>query len=570
MRYLALACDYDGTIAHHGRVNDATIAALERLRASGRKLLLVTGREVNDLMRVFPHVQLFDRIVAENGALIYDPTTRAELSLGHPPPEDFVRELERRGVEPLSVGRVIVATWEPHDRTVHEVIRDMALELQVIFNKGAVMVLPSGLNKAVGLRHALEDLKLSIHNTVGVGDAENDQALLRACECGVAVANALDSVKARADWVTPSDHGAGVAELIDRMIRSDLAELNDRLTRHDFVLGQAEDSTNVRLSPYDGVVLIAGPSGAGKTTVTTALLERLCIAHYQFCVVDPEGDYHEFPSAISLRGTESRAFVDEVMQVLDRPSQNAVATLLEMRLDDRPEFLQRLLPRLLELRTRTSRPHWIVIDEAHHLLPAGWQPSSTSLPAQAKNIALVTVHPDHVASAVLGLVDTLIVVGRDAQTTVDAFARGRGDDAPAIRLPTHAYDPKLAWFIRIGEPPVRYRGTVPTADRRRHQRKYAAGELGEDKSFYFRGPKGRLNLRAQNLELFLQMADGVDDETWRYHLQKGDVSSWFRDSIKDEALAAEAADIEGNKKLAPSESRALIRAAIESRYTTPA
>src|SRR5688572_2757448 len=131
MRYLALACDYDGTIAHHGRVNDVTIAALERLRASGRKLLLVTGRELDDLMRIFPHVQLFDRVVAENGALLYNPATRAEHPLGEAPPVEFVRELQRRGVTPLSVGRVIVATWQPHDSTVHEVIRDMALELQV-------------------------------------------------------------------------------------------------------------------------------------------------------------------------------------------------------------------------------------------------------------------------------------------------------------------------------------------------------------------------------------------------------------------------------------------------------
>jgi hydroxymethylpyrimidine pyrophosphatase-like HAD family hydrolase len=571
MRYLALACDYDGTIAHHGRVDDATIDALERLRASGRKLLLVTGREMDDLMRIFPRASLFDRIVAENGALIYDPSTRDEKLLGPPPPPEFVRELERRGVTHLSVGRVIVATWEPHDKTVHDVIRDMALELQMIFNKGAVMVLPSGLNKAVGLRHALDALKLSSHNTVGVGDAENDHAFLRACECGVAVANALDSVKARVDWVTPSDHGAGVIELIDGMIDSDLAELGERLTRRDFVLGQAEDGTDVRLSPYDGVVLMAGPSGAGKTTVTTALLERLCTAHYQFCVVDPEGDYYEFAEAISLRGAESEALAEEALQVLDQPSQNAIATLIDMRLDDRPEFLQRLLPRLLELRARTARPHWIVIDEAHHLLPPTWQPSATTLPAQAKNIVLVTVHPDHVARAVLDLVDTLIVVGRDAQETLDAFARGRqGDPAAKIQLPPHSFDPKLTWFIRLGAAPLRFRSAEPTADRRRHQRKYAAGELGEDKSFYFRGSDGRLNLRAQNLELFLQMADGVDDDTWRYHLREQDVSKWFRDSIKDDALAKEAADIEANKRLSPSESRARIRAAIEGRYTAPA
>ncbi|MGH7712646.1 MAG: HAD hydrolase family protein [Gemmatimonadaceae bacterium] len=570
MRYLALACDYDGTIAHHGRVNDATVKALERARASGRKLLLVTGRELNDLMHIFPQVDLFDRVVAENGALLYDPVTRQEQLLGEAPPADFVRELERRGVAPLSVGRVIVATWEPHDRIVHEVIREHALELQVIFNKGAVMVLPSGLNKAVGLKRSLETLKLSAHNTVGIGDAENDHAFLTACECGVAVANALDSVKARVDWVTPSDHGAGVTELIDRMIDSDLAELNERLTRHDFVIGQAENDTDVRLSPYNGVVLVAGPSGAGKTMVTTTLLERLCDAGYQFCVIDPEGDYHDFPDAIALSGGDTRALADEALQVLDRPSQQAVVTLLDLRLDDRPQFLQRFLPRLLELRAAAARPHWIVIDEAHHLLPPSWQPAEAAAAPQLKNIVLVTVHPDHITPSVLSLVDTLIIAGRDAQATLDAFARGCGSDDARVRLPAHDHDPKLAWFVRLGSQPVRFRRVEPAADRRRHQRKYAAGELGEDKSFYFRGPHKRLNLRAQNLEMFMQLADGVDDETWQHHLKQHDVSRWFRDSIKDESLADEATHIEAQSNLAPKESRARVRAAIESRYTAPA
>ncbi|MGH7693660.1 MAG: HAD family hydrolase, partial [Gemmatimonadaceae bacterium] len=174
MRYRAFVCDYDGTIAHHGAVNDDTMAALERTRASGRKVLLVTGRQLDDLLRILPTAQVFDRIVAENGALLYDPATREERSLAEAPPSSFVRELERRGVTPLSVGRVIVATWEPNDATVHSVIREMGLDLQVIFNKGAVMVLPSGMNKAVGLKRALDDLKLSLHDAVGIGDAEND------------------------------------------------------------------------------------------------------------------------------------------------------------------------------------------------------------------------------------------------------------------------------------------------------------------------------------------------------------------------------------------------------------
>jgi hydroxymethylpyrimidine pyrophosphatase-like HAD family hydrolase/energy-coupling factor transporter ATP-binding protein EcfA2 len=565
VRYFALACDYDGTIAQDGRVDDPTLRALERLSASGRKLLLVTGRELDELMRIFPHGQMFDRIVAENGAVVYEPGTRELQPLGDAPPAEFVRELQRRGVQPLSVGRVIVATWQPNERIVFEVIRDLGLELQVIFNKGAVMVLPSGVNKATGLRRALEALKISSHNAVGVGDAENDHAFLAACECAVAVANALDSIKVRVDFVTEGHHGRGVIELIDRLIASDLSELNPRLSRHDLPIGEADGGTPVRLHAHEGVVLIAGPSGSGKTTVTTAFLEQLCDREYQSCVIDPEGDYHEFPGAIALRGSDERALTEEALRVLDRPSENAVVTLLDLRLEDRPLFLQTLLPRLLELRAVGGRPHWIVLDEAHHLLPSSWRPSESILPAQLDAIVLITVHPDHVAPSVLKRVDTLIVVGRDAQATLDAFAGGRGE--ASIVLPPHAEDLKRAWFVRPGSAPIQFRSLEPTAERRRHRQKYSEGELGEDKSFYFRGPDNRLNLRAQNLELFMQLADGVDDETWRHHLQQHDVSQWFRSAIKDEALAEEALDVENRPELPPAESRARIRTAVQHRYT---
>src|SRR5947209_19729751 len=98
MRYLALACDYDGTLAHHGRVDEATLAALERLLATGRKLILVTGRELPDLLSVFPHLGLFERVVAENGALLYRPGSREEKLLGAAPPQSFLQALRRRGI----------------------------------------------------------------------------------------------------------------------------------------------------------------------------------------------------------------------------------------------------------------------------------------------------------------------------------------------------------------------------------------------------------------------------------------------------------------------------------------
>jgi hydroxymethylpyrimidine pyrophosphatase-like HAD family hydrolase len=231
MRHRALCCDYDGTLARDGLVSDATVGALERLRASGRHLVLVTGRELEELQRIFPRLDLFASVVAENGALLYDPATREERALAEAPPPPFVTVLRERGVAPLSVGRVIVATWEPHETTVLETIRDLGLELQVIFNKGAVMVLPSGVNKASGLTAALDALGIAPRAAVGIGDAENDHAFLKLCGCAVAVANALPSVKADADFVTVGCQGAGVQELIEEMLADDLARREAHLHR---------------------------------------------------------------------------------------------------------------------------------------------------------------------------------------------------------------------------------------------------------------------------------------------------------------------------------------------------
>ena len=248
MRYHALACDYDGTIAWDGEVSQDAILALQEVRKSGRKLILVTGRELDDLINVFPRIDLFDRVVAENGALLYRPATREERPLAHRPPDEFWQQLIKRGADRVSVGRVIVATWRPHEKTAVELIRDLGLELQIIFNKGAVMILPSGVNKATGLKVALTELGLSPHNVVGIGDAENDHAFLALCECSVAVENALDTLKERVDWVTKQGHGAGTIELIQALVATDLSYLEDRL-RHKLVLGTGQDGEEVSIRP---------------------------------------------------------------------------------------------------------------------------------------------------------------------------------------------------------------------------------------------------------------------------------------------------------------------------------
>ena len=572
MRYVSLTCDYDGTIARNGRVAQTTLQALEKVRASGRKLILATGRELDDLLAVFPEVALFHRVVAENGGVLYRPASHEQVLLADPPPLQFVEELTRRGVQPLSAGRCVVATWHPHEATVLEVIRSMSLELQIIFNKNAVMVLPSGINKGTGLSVALNELGLSPHNVVGVGDAENDHAFISLCECCVAVGNALPALKERADWVTAHSHGAGVEEVIQLLLQNDLEDLAPRLKRHEIHLGSTQGGEPFSLPPYGSRLLVAGLSGSGKSTVVSALVERLVASEYQVCLFDPEGDYDEFQHLMTLGGPERIPSAPEILEILHNPARSLSINLLGVPLADRPSFFQSALARIQELRFKTGHPHWIVIDEAHHVLSAELGAANTAVPQDLESFVLVTVHPECVCSTILKSVGGIIVVGPEPQAVIASFNKRAGSNlqfSSSSRIPCQTGNVLVWRFPEITEPHC-VKVEPGKSQRRRHQRKYAAGELGEDRSFYFRGPHGKLNLRAQNMNLFAQLAEGLDEETWSFHLAHADYSRWLRDTIKDEDIAELVAAIEQDRALSPSESRRRILEAIRKHYTAPA
>jgi HAD superfamily hydrolase (TIGR01484 family) len=565
VRYLALATDYDGTLASDGEVFAKTVEALDRFRASGRRLIMVTGRELDELLEVCNCIDRFDIIVAENGAVLYTPVTRDVERLCDPPNEALVTILREKKVQPFSVGQVIIATREPHEVEVLDAIRDLGLELQVIFNKGAVMVLPSGVNKASGLTAALRRLHLSHHNVVAVGDAENDHTLLKAVECGVAVANALTSLKDHAHLVTDGARGAGVEELIDRMLATDLNELDAHPPGHGIEIGKKESGEPLYLSAYGTSAVVAGPSGSGKSTLVTAILESLGEKSYQFAVVDPEGDYENFPGVITVGTRDHGPDVSEVLSLLEKPDESVVINLLGVALRHRPAFFQDLLPHLLELRARTGRPHWIVLDEAHHMLPAAWK--STIIPHALHGLLMITMQPDLIAGPALEQVEALIAVGGSPERTITAFTLGLDQTKPRIGPLTPTEGHAFLWSRDHGPNAIRFRTAQPKSEHRRHRRKYVVGSLSEDESFYFRGPKGRLNLRAENLGIFIQMAKGVDGDTWLHHLKKGHYSDWFKCCIKDDDLSAEARKIEMEKGINAADSRARILAAIASRYT---
>jgi hypothetical protein len=563
MFFCALASDYDGTLAHDGKVDAPTLKALADLKAAGKRLILVTGRELDDLLAVFDYATAFDAIVAENGAVLYLPATEVERVLAPAPPERFVAALRAKGIKPLSIGRSIVATWTPNERVVLDAIRELGLEWQVIFNKGAVMCLPPGINKASGLAAALEVLKLSPHNVVGVGDAENDQAFLSACGCSVAVANALESVKENADIRTHAERGAGVAEIIHAWIR-DPAATFARVRRHDIYLGDSvTEKTAVSLPSGSGAVLISGSSGVGKSTLTLLLVERMADRGYQVCIVDPEGDYSHLDYVAHLGDPKRAPSPDEALSVLDSPSSGLVLNLLGVDVPERPQYFSKLLGQICGLRAATGRPHWLVLDEMHHLSPNTQNLENTALPANLSSALFITTSPASLSAAALRTVRMLIAVGEKAADVLREFARAIDELMPEIDTGLPA-DAVLVWDRESGG--AARAVTVGKAKRahQRHTRKYAEGRLGEDKSFYFRGPAGALNLRAYNLATFLELAQGVDDDTWLHHLQHGDYVRWFRDAIKDAELAEEVQQAESDSD--PQHSRACVMDAVKRRY----
>jgi hydroxymethylpyrimidine pyrophosphatase-like HAD family hydrolase len=568
MRYLALAVGYDGTAASHNELADSARLAIERLRTSGRRIILVTGRRVENLLEVCPAIGLFDRVVAENGAVVYDPKRREDTVLATPVPRRVVDRLRERGVVPIELGKVLVATRDPHGPVVFDVIRELGLELQVIVNRSAIMVLPPGTNKATGLKFALRQLGLSQHEAVAIGDAENDHSFLSCCECGVAVANAVASLKEAVEIVTRGANGDGVAELIDELIANDLERMEGKIDRHLVLLGERSDGTEVRIPPYGRNLLIAGPSGTGKSTLTAGVVERLIDKGYQVCLIDPEGDYGTVGAVMPLGNPQRTPSVNEVLSVLEEPAVNLSINLLGLPLEDRPLYFSQLIPGLIALRARTGRPHWIVLDEAHHMLPQTWGHAASTLPQKLGETILVTVHPDHVAPAVLAPIDVVVAIGHSPERTLGTFARATGHSLAWPKGLGSEAGKVVAWFVRDNEAPFSMRPQPGRAERIRHLRKYAEGNM-RYRSFFFRGPDHRHNLRAQNLAVFCQIAEGIDEPTWMFHLRQSDYSRWFRDAVKDNFLADEMERIERRNDLSPQQARHLVRELVAARYTLP-
>jgi len=462
MRYTAIALDFDGTLAHDSVVPAHVVDGLERLKDTGRKLILDTGRELPELLSIFPALSLFDRVVAENGALLYRPESGEKKELGEPPPADLVALLRERGI-PISVGDSIVATVEPHETAVLQAIRELGLERAVIFNKGAVMILPPGVNKASGLSAALRELGLSPRNLVAAGDAENDHALLDMAEYSVAVANAIPTLKAVADRVTREPRGDGILEVIADLIEHDLANAPAARERRKLPIGKDLAGAVVAMPAANASALVTGRARTGKSALVRGMLERLCAAGYQFCVVDGRGDYLDFEPAVVFGTPDHKPDTLDIFTALEKPDVQAVVCLAAVPPRERPAFFDAFLLGLKGLREKTGRPHWLVVDEAQELVP---RTELEREAAPAQNTLYVTHDPAKVAQAILAQVGAVIACGPDAKQAMEKFAAALHAKPPAEAPREPGEGEALAWFHRT-EPAPKLVAFTPGATKRR-------------------------------------------------------------------------------------------------------
>ena len=540
-RYRAVAIDFDGTLTTGREPAPEVLKAVLDYRKGGGAVILCTGRILDELRSDFPDVNRhFDAIVGENGAVRWTPEA-GERALATPVDEGLERALRAEGAA-IRRGTVILALHGTMAGAAAREITRLGLDAQLVHNRTELMILPAGLTKGTGLLEVLAELGISHHCTAAVGDAENDHAMLAACELGVATANAVESLKRRADVVLSQPNGSGVIEFLQgAIIRGEVVVHPERWRLE---IGTAEDGAIVSLPGSDVDVLIAGSTGSGKSHLAGLLIERAADAGYTVCIVDPEGDHGHLDQLRGVLGVGAPAPPPEpaaIARLLRHRFTSVVIDLSLLNADEQREYWQALTPVLDELRRATGSPHWIVLEEADRLLAGnalgGGDRSASS------GYCLVTYHPDSLAPQVLDEIDCVL-----ALRGAECFARLPIRDATgALPVP----DPQRTFTLEAGTALIADRDGIRTfrpADRRtrhiRHWHKYLSGDVSSARRFHFRDSSGTTGRSAGNLGEFHREIRRATPAVLVHHLRSGDLSRWLQDVIRDDAIAEEARAIE--------------------------
>jgi hydroxymethylpyrimidine pyrophosphatase-like HAD family hydrolase len=544
--FRAVAADFDGTLAD-GQVAPDTMAALAEARASGIRVILVTGRIMSELRAVFPAVEDYvDAVVAENGALVITPLGVRQV--GAPIGRAVSAALADRGVVHRN-GQVLVACTAADEPVALEVIRKLGLDCQLVRNRGELMILPAGVTKGIGLLEALGDLGLSYHNTIGVGDAENDHSLLDCCEIGVAVANAVDAIRAHADMVLTLPDGQGVADLLRGPLLSGRAHLHPR--RWQITLGIDDNGAAVTLPASQLNVAICGGTGEGKSYLSGLICEQLVRLGYSLVVFDPEGDYLGLGELrdVLITGGHERRLADpaEVVRLLGHGHASVVIDLSHLDATARAAYAAALTSEVEAHRAATGRPQWVVVDEAHG--PVGRDSTAhRMLDPAAKGYLLVTWQPEELSTGALVALDAIITLSspRPDSRFVDLAAAVADMPRAAIaRLLTGTPGRAVLAWRHHPRRAVAFTLGPRITPHLRHEHKYDQYGVEPTRRFYFRTepdtPTGAVAGNLAELEAELGRCDrGV----LRHHCPLHEFSAWVAGVFHDETLAADLAAAE--------------------------
>ncbi len=548
MKLAAVAIDYDGTIAVDGAFDRDVRNAIAQLRLHGIAVILVTGRRLDELRKVAGNLGCFTAIVAENGAVLFFPESGRTAIIGHAPNAQFIDALRRRGID-IAVGDSVIETGAAQATLVLDVIRALEQPQILAFNRGRLMVLPPGIAKSIGLRRVLSALRLSVHNTIGIGDAENDHDLLDTCEVGVAVEWGSRALRVVADEIISGTGPPAVAPYL-RGLTQHLRLSTKQMGRRRLLLGHRHDGRPLHLSIRGRTVLIAGEPGSGKSWLAGLLCEQLILQGYCLCIIDPEGDYRSLeslPGVVLMGGDDPPPRARELTQALRYPDTTIIIDLSKLSHSEKQEYLRELLPLLATLRRQSGLPHKILIDEAHYYL--GEPDGSSLVDAELAGYILVTYRVSGIDPHVCATGDTVVIVTRETDAQEQATLRGLCDGS-AGRVPEGVFEDlglSEAALLPGAEEShgaiQRFQITPRLTSHVRHRTKYLDMPIAEPQAFVFTSD-GRPGPRARTLKDFVELLARLPDTELVPHLRRHDFSRWLEHVFRDCPLATHVKAIE--------------------------
>jgi hypothetical protein len=383
----------------------------------------------------------------------------------------------------------------------------------------------------------------SPRNLVSFGDGEGDLSLLQVGETGVAVADAVSSLKGVADLITGHAGPTGVLEALETYWLGGSAGSRLRVSQHACLisLGKDEAGTPVAIPAAalaDGNLGVFGDSGSGKSWVAGLLAEGMHHAGYQVLLIDPEGDFkgmRTLPSFVALEVKQDAIPPPRmVATLLEAVTVSIVLDLTAYPLARRDEYVAELLQVLRPLKDHKFRPHWIVLEEAQHFLP----PNGSVVWAALRPMladggwAFVSYRPDRLVSQVLAGLDQCIFTRLSEAEATRAL---RETTKCTLAAPLADIPRGYAWLC--GQQVVRLRPNTRRVPHIRHLYKYLDTPLPKHKRFFFRDDRGFLDVEAASLFEFLQCLRRLPTSSLAYHQSRGDFARWADIALGDGILA---------------------------------